>query len=142
MDFSYQQVSDHGMSRCHNQVYYEERTYYGQLQARACQYLAPLFIYGEALFYQTKMQGAHIYGRAVLRDNTQVDYLNIYANQLYVHQSDIGQIELSSQQALPIVYLNRAKIKGVLRFNGQSGIVFADRASEVSQVINGEVKYV
>jgi hypothetical protein len=142
MDFSFQQAIDHGFSRCSHQIYHEKKTYYGQLQARSCEYLAPLSIYGEALFYKTIIKGAHIYGRAVLRDNTQVDYLNVYANQMYVHQSHVGEIELSSQQDLPVVYLNHAKVKGTLRFNGQKGLVFADQSSEVHAIINGEIKYV
>ena len=142
MDFLFQQVADHGLSRCSHQVYHEKKTYYGQLQAHSCEYLAPLSIYGEALFYKTIIKGAQIYGRVVLRDNTQVDYLSVYANQMYVHQSDVGEIELSSQQELPVVYLNHAKIKRTLRFNGQKGLVFADQASEINAVINGEIKYV
>jgi hypothetical protein len=142
MDFLFQQVSEHGLSRCANQVYHEEKIYYGQLQAHSCEYLAPLSIYGEALFYETKIKGAQIYGRVVLRQNTHVDHLSVYANQMYVHQSNVGEIELSSQQESPVVYLNQSKIKGVLKFSGQSGVVFADRLSEVGQIINGEIKYV
>ena len=78
-----------GLSKCEKQVY-DSVDLYGQFHANSCQFLALLQIFGEALFYRTKVKDAVVYGAIVLNDKSNINNLTLYANRAYVNESHVG----------------------------------------------------
>ena len=143
MDYYHSQLehTNYGLSQCDNQIYISSKIYYGQFQSRSCRYKDRLQVYGDALLYNTQVFDAYIYGHAVLRNQTDISSLRVYSDRVYINQSVVGDLYISSKRQ-PIVYFNNSKITGTLVFTECKGKVYQDNFSSISQMSNGEIIHV